>query len=1024
MSHPSLPLWFAGLILLLIVSGSLAQEAPRASSQPLAPAEALAKFQLAEPDLKIELVAAEPTVIDPVAIRFDEQGRMWVAEMRDYPLGPAAGEPPLSRIKILEDVDRDGYFEKGTVFADKLSFVTGLQPWKGGIIVTLAGRIAWMKDSDGDGRADIDETWYTGFAEQNSQLRANHPRLALDNQVYVANGLRGGVVINKRLPDEQPINLQGRDFRFDPLTGKAESISGNGQFGMCFDDWGNRFTCTNRNPVIHVVLEDRYLKLAPKIPIPSVVQDVAAAAEKSKVYPISRAWTTSNLHAGTFTAACGVHVYRGDTLSSVLGKNVVLGKCSVFTCDPTGNFVHREVMKPDGPSFTSTPAYEGKEFLASTDEWFRPVSIETGPDGCLYIVDMYRCVIEHPDFVPDELKKRPDLRLGDDLGRIWRIAPKSGVSSERIKSGLEFPADIGDLVKKLNHPNAWQRETVQRLLLEIRAANDKALIPLNPAPEKLFAEFKVVDSRPHLIRLLAAFDQLDGPTLKMFLNPPGSPEWKQALLIAEERPSLWKSEITDPRERVAMMSPTISFQRSLFELTRLDQLIDDTIDSRFLPFDRSESARAGLPTIPKWNQTAMLLRHHRQLLTLFDACASQSGRQPIDFLSEIVRLIGSQGTEQDTVQALAKISAAGAKRAGPPPRAELPGRQRPRNPDEYQSLVLAEALARGLQTRGLRFDDVALRLQKESPDAVNWRSRATDALTESRLPLDIRLAGTRLLGHLGGSTDFLAARIKQRTELSPEVDAAMVASLAQRSDESKVAWQELLADCGTYSLPIKRALIENSFRRADGPALLLEQVKAGVIRPAEIDPLRRKSLLESKDAAVKKLAEELFAALNPANRQQALEDYQPVLKLSSDAKKGAAIFEKNCSNCHRVGEIGVNVAPDISDTRTKTAAQLLADIIQPNRAIDSNFIGYQVLLKDGTTITGLLSAETSTSLTIKQPGGKVLTVVRDEVEALKATGVSLMPDGLEKNIPPEAMADLLAYLKNWRYLDGKTPLGP
>ena len=299
-----------GLLIVCLVPAALAQEATPATSRPLSPAEALAKFQLAEPELKIELAAAEPEVIDPVAIRFDERGRMWVVEMRDYPLGPPAGEAPLSRIKILEDRDLDGKFETATIFADKLSFVTGLQPWKGGVIVTLAGRIAWMKDTSGDDKVDVDETWYTGFAEQNSQLRANHPRLALDNHVYVANGLRGGVVVNKRLPDEKPINLQGRDFRFDPLTGKAESVSGNGQFGLCFDDWGNRFTCTNRNPVIHVVLEDRYLKLAPKIPIPAVVQDVAAAAEKSKVYPISRAWTTSNLHTGTFTAACGVHVYR------------------------------------------------------------------------------------------------------------------------------------------------------------------------------------------------------------------------------------------------------------------------------------------------------------------------------------------------------------------------------------------------------------------------------------------------------------------------------------------------------------------------------------------------------------------------------------------------------------------------------------------------------------------------------------------------------------------------------------------
>jgi putative heme-binding domain-containing protein len=292
------------------------------------------------------------------------------------------------------------------------------------------------------------------------------------------------------------------------------------------------------------------------------------------------------------------------------------------------------------------------------------------------------------------------------------------------------------------------------------------------------------------------------------------------------------------------------------------------------------------------------------------------------------------------------------------------------------------------------------------------------------LPTEYRLAAARLLGYLPESTGLLSTRIKMRTETVPEVEVAMVAALAQRDAESKQEWRSLMLDYGSQTLPVKRALIDNCLRRGDGPALLLELVRAQIIQPAEIDPLKRKQLLENKSSQISLSAEALFASLNPANRQQALEEYQPVLKLKADATKGKLVFEKNCSNCHKVGDVGVNVAPDISDTRTKTAGQLLADIIQPNRAIDNNYIGYQVLLKDGTVTTGILTAETSTSLTLKQPGGKVLTVARDEVEQLKASGVSLMPDGLEKNIPLEAMADLLAYLKGWRYLDGKTPLGP
>lgn len=988
------------------------------ATKPLSPTEALAKFQLAEPDLKIELAAAEPEVVDPVAIRFDERGRMWVAEMRDYPLGPPAGEPPLSRIKVLEDTDADGKFEKATVFADKLSFVTGLQPWRGGVIVTLAGRIAWMKDTDADGKMDVDETWYTGFAEQNSQLRANHPRLALDNHVYVANGLRGGVVVNKRLPNEPPINLQGRDFRFDPLTGKAESISGNGQFGLCFDDWGNRFTCTNRNPVIHVVLEDRYLKMAPKIPIPAVVQDVAAAAEKSKVFPISRAWTTSNLHAGTFTAACGVHVYRGDTLREVRRPRTselrprlwedILGDNSVFTCDPTGNFVHREIMKADGPSFFSNAAYSGKEFLASTDEWFRPVNVETGPDGCLYIVDMYRCVIEHPDFVPDELKKRPDLRLGDDRGRIWRITRQpedlqpvpdnlSEEERQRLKDRAARFARIEQrdhwrnlsqletvaLTSLLGHRNAWQRETAQRLLLERADPKTFASLPMSSSGEL---------QDVHTLWLLHGLGQLNTKTFTAYLESSKPKLQRQALLVAEEL--LQQKKIEPYMVRLdSAFREHVKFQSLLFNLSQKANILEDEIDPKTIPADWDSN----------WLKSAALLRYHQQLLPLFRKSA-ESARQQTSFQTDVARLIGSTGDDRDAMQVI-KISG--------------------RFPAE-KIITIVEALAAGLQKRSRKMDDVLRELQRlqGNDQAKFYANVSLEIAGDDTKPSTDRLSAIRLLGYLPGTAARLHGQLQNSATLPAELQTALVAALAQRGSESDREWRELLGSYETNSLPTKRALIDNSFRRADGPKLLLEQVKAGVIQPAEIDPLRRKNLLESKDGEIKKLAEELFAALNPANRQQALEEYQAVLKLKADAKQGAAIFEKNCSTCHKVGEIGVNVAPDISDTRTKTAAQLLADIIQPNRAIDSNFIGYQLLLKDGTAVSGLLSAETSTSLTIKQPGGKVLTIARDDVEQLKATGVSLMPDGLEKNIPPQAMADLLSYLKNWRYLDGKTPLAP
>ena len=214
-----------------------------AQSKLLSPSDALKTFKTAD-DLQIEQVLAEPIIAQPLFLNFDERGRMWVVEMTDYPNGPKPGQPPLSRIKILEDTNNDGRYETSHIFADHLLFVTGLQPWKGGVIVTMAGKVAYMKDTNGDGSTDINETWFTGFAERNSQLRANHPTFALDNQIYIANGLRGGDVIARRdewSQNAKAISISGMDFRFDPETGKYEAVSGNGQFGLTFDDFGNRF---------------------------------------------------------------------------------------------------------------------------------------------------------------------------------------------------------------------------------------------------------------------------------------------------------------------------------------------------------------------------------------------------------------------------------------------------------------------------------------------------------------------------------------------------------------------------------------------------------------------------------------------------------------------------------------------------------------------------------------------------------------------------------------------------------------
>jgi putative membrane-bound dehydrogenase-like protein len=400
----------------------------------LPPEDALKSFQIAD-GLRIELVAAEPLVASPCAMAFDERGRLFVAENRGY---PNTSTPPQGTIAMLEDTDGDGRMDKRTVFADGLTFPNGVLPWRGGLIVTCAPDVLYFKDTDGDGRADERRVLLSGFDTKGStQLRVNAPTLGPDGWIYLAAGLSGGAITCPEHP-ERPALKMTADVRFHPDTLEVENVDGRSQYGMSFDDYGNRFICMNRVPVQHVVLSSKVLTRNPHLAFSETVQDCSERSVKSglrgggdgvRLFPISQNLTTADSHAGTFSAACEIMIWRGGALPE---KYV---GCA-FTCDPTGNLVHVDKLEPRGATFTAVAMFEKeqREFLASRDDWFRPVFLATGPDGALYIADMYRKTIEHPDYLPEEIRKRTDFESGKGMGRIWRIWRKSGATQKPVKS--------------------------------------------------------------------------------------------------------------------------------------------------------------------------------------------------------------------------------------------------------------------------------------------------------------------------------------------------------------------------------------------------------------------------------------------------------------------------------------------------------------------------------------------------------------------------------------------------------------
>ena len=405
--------WTVALLFILVACNKKGSEPPA-----LSPQEALKSFHLSN-DFRVELFASEPEVMDPVEMVFDENGRAYVAEMRDYPEDPPPGKPARSRIRLLEDTDGDGKIDRSTVFADEVLEVSGILPWKGGLVVTSAPDILFLKDTNGDGKADLRQVLYTGFPKVNPEARVTNPRLGIDNWIYVANDGREGQITSPAHPERSPIAVGGADFRFRPDRELAEPASGPTQFGTTFDDWGNRFITQNTVHTRHVVVPMQYLARAPLLDVPSVSQDISDHGRPSvRIFALTQPqeWKvertqlrqqryrenhlekireldpSTEMAGGYFTAAAGGTIYSGDTFPEKYQGNL-------FTGDVSANLVHRDLLRPDGVTFVASRSEEeqDREFLASTDIWFRPCNFANAPDGNLYMVDMYRIFIETPE---------------------------------------------------------------------------------------------------------------------------------------------------------------------------------------------------------------------------------------------------------------------------------------------------------------------------------------------------------------------------------------------------------------------------------------------------------------------------------------------------------------------------------------------------------------------------------------------------------------------------------------------------
>jgi len=994
----------AASLVILVCGRLMLAEMPRVT--PHEPADALSTFRLQD-GFRLELLAAEPLVTDPVAMVYDENGRAYVVEMNDYPFTDPSLDKPwedqpsaaIGRVRLLEDDDGDGVFDRSTVFAEGLSWPTGIACWKGGVFVTATPDIWYLKDSDGDHVADVREQVFTGFRKFNVQAVINNLQWGLDGKLYAAGSSNGGSIVRTG-GDGQPIALGRNDFRFDPDTGDFEVLSGGARFGNTFDDWGNRFICNIRNPVQHIVFDDRYLKLNPAVAAATTIHDAADAGDAVPVFRISppEPWREVNAarlaaenRAGTprsemnavgfVTSAAGATVYRGSAYPDEYYGNVFVGEVA-------GNLLIRYRLETDGPTFRAQRTAERVEFLASTDNWFRPVNLVNAPDGTLHLLDMYRETIEHPWSIPDDIKAQFDLTSGRDRGRIYRLAPpkyREGYTAPPPRLGS---ATTAELVATLENPNSWWRDTAQRLLLE-RHAIDAA-----PALRELLSRSSSPVARVHSLYVLQGVDAITVDDIRIALSDASPRVREHGIRLAELRfsdsPESMRPEV---RERIVALTqdddPRVSMQ-AILTLRAID------------PDGASDRARVLLQrdTGDRWQRLAARIglspQQAGQLLPEYlDHPESLAGPAAADLLRELLEQSLAGGPAVDLRPIVAAILAS-----------PMPMELDPADLRFSLLLMLAERAPTKVPLAG---DPDALGV-----DATQQLQQLTDVakslVRDSHAPVERRVAAIRWVAcaPFDDSGEMLSGMID--IQQPQEIQRAAADGLA-KSPDPRVA-EILLTRYPSLTPALHEQVITVLLARADRMDRLFDAIEAGTVAAADVPPVRRSLLLKSPDATLRSRAETLFGSeATPAVRRELIARYRAALDSPADVTRGQAVFSRECANCHRLGGAGHDVGPALVTVRARTPAEILEHILDPNREVSPHYLDYVVLQLDGNVQTGAIAAETPTSITLRQPLGKQTTILRSDIETVTSSGKSLMPEGLEQKVTPDEMRDLIEFVR-------------
>jgi putative membrane-bound dehydrogenase-like protein len=943
---------------------------------------------------------------------------LWVCEMKGY---SEHREDQISNLVRLSDRDSDGLFDERQVILEGLKWPTAVFPWAQGVLLVDSPDILFVQDLDADGVFEIRRVLLTGLSFSNVQGLANSFRWGLDNRIHLSTSSNGGRVYR---PEDGPVaafDIRGRDLAWDPRTDEWSTTAGGGQHGMAFDDWGRKWVCSNSDHLQQIIF-DAYGEI-PSLSFNTAPRRVSAAADgpQAEVFRVSRVepWRILRTRlrvdglakgpiegggraAGYFTGATGVNVYRGDAYPETWRDRS--GDSSlVVVGDVGGNLIHRKRVTREGILHVGRRIDEGREWVASNDLWFRPAQFENGPDGTLHVIDVYREVIEHPLSLPPQIKPYLDLNAGRDRGRLYRIVPDGFVQpAHRDLGQLD---DMG-LVELLEHPNAWHRETAARLIYQRQPSS----VQVTRRLEELAKSSESPLGRLHALLTLDGLGRRPADVLARTLQDehPQVRRWAVRLVgddwpLNLETEAAWLACADDP-------SPEVQFEWvwSVARRTRdseSGQTPEDRLSAGALEsclqkvFDRIQPS-----SVDRWMRSAAQATIQERLALFLQVNLSRPDRTdlsiwPMQWLGEVVQSVSRTGG-REAIELLGTelprqvprpegawmaVAASLQQNGGDTATDGLGGNAGPAALEDWiakvKANVLSEAHERVDRARVAIEGDVAPRETWDAVERLKWctADEAVPALLawiEPSEPMDVQLAALRALAA------FDDARVYDR-------------------------YVDLWEGFG----PRSRAMVEEQwFAREKGIARFMAATQAGEISRANLPWSRLEWLSRSNDTQHQPQALELLAWRQRQGQAVDHAHYRSQIPATGDAEVGRQVFERHCAACHQPVGDHSPLAPSLTGVAEKGADYALTHVLQPNLEVHSQYLNYILELSDGRIATGMIVEESAGGLMLARGDGTREAILRSEILAMKSTGQSLMPEGLERSINPVEMGHLLHFL--------------